>query len=561
MKKFILPGLIILFSLSILSSFSSSATAFLGFNEGGGSSVDCYKVLQNATRDSKEVIEWSAEKEQFFKYTSQKVINKQDGSFCLLQRGQPKNDLFHDEQEVKITYFSSKDKALSQVNALKGQERADFAVSSSDSQGYQGITQNKGAYLPGGPPPFYEIEGETYARDVKALGNCVAEVKFLDHTERHGYTVESRQAFFDLMKLFMIDPAQRLMDKYISVNSEILAFCGAKASTTVSSGQSNQVTAKKQQTSNLVEKADQGIGGFVRDVQNYFKPSGVNAGKDVKPDFSVDKPPFKDPKTIAEESKMSGPVQAINSWIEEIFGESAPVVKISDPETLNRTPKLSEKEVGEAKQKFDSQKSPYQIPVLDGEAMVKLPGSNDWTLLKEGDRIVPGSTLFTAWDTRMLLMIRDKGIVEVLSFTEITVSEQGLEQADKEGKTSTDVKLHTGEIEVNVEGGVLPATLQIQTTNVVAGVRGTHFWVNYNSSKGASIVGVYRGTVDVKDNLGSEKAISPQNDKTEAVLVSKQFSTKKLILYGLMVVVAGGLIIFLRRKGMKTLVSSKKTPR
>ncbi len=290
------------------------------------------------------------------------------------------------------------------------------------------------------------------------------------------------------------------------------------------------------------------VSNFVRDVGNYFKPSGVNSGKDVKPDFSVDKPPFKDPKTVAEQARISGPAQAINSWIESIFGEAAPVVEISDPETLNRVPRLTDQAVSQSKAKSDPQKSPYQIPILDGVAVVKLPNSNEWIPIKEGDRIVPGSTIFTGMDTTTVLMIEDKGAVEISPFTEMTVSEQGLEQAGKEGKTYIDLKLHTGEVEVNVEGGVLPATLQIQTTNVVAGVRGTHFWVNYNSSKGVSIVGVYRGTVDVKDNLNNEKAVSPQNDKTEAVLVSKQLSTTKLILYGLAIAGIGAAIVILKKR-------------
>lgn len=320
----------------------------------------------------------------------------------------------------------------------------------------------------------------------------------------------------------------------------------SETSSGTSQNKTNSTTQKSQNT-NPVSK-------FVRDVGNYFKPSGINAGKDVKPDFAVDKPPFKDSKSVAEQAKISGPAQAINSWIEEVFGEAAPVVPISDPETLNRAPKLTDKAVSQAKAKSDPQKSPYQIPVLDGEAMVKLPNSSEWIPIKEGDRIVPGSTIFTGMDTTTVLMIEDKGAVQISSFTEITVSDPGLKQASKEGKTYIDLKLHTGEVEVNVEGGVLPATLQIQTTNAVAGVRGTHFWVNYNSSKGVSIVGVYKGTVDVKDNLNNEKAISPQNDKIEAVLISKQFSTTKLIIYGLAIAVIGAVLLILKRR-----VFSKKS--
>lgn len=222
--------------------------------------------------------------------------------------------------------------------------------------------------------------------------------------------------------------------------------------------------------------------------------------------------------------------------------------------SLERKPNLTDEVVNQYKQdKQEVQDSTYRLDGLRGQAQIKLPGQSEWQDLKEGDYIPPGATIFTGMDTTTVLRIRDKGAIQVQSFTEITVSEKGLEEAVKKGQTYTEIKLRTGEVELNVEGGVFTATLQVQTPSVVAGVRGTHFWVSYNKDKKLSTVGVYKGEVEVK-TLGSNKPIlvSPNGDKPGVVAVIQKLSAVKLILAGLVTVATlGGLVFLFKKKNKK----------
>ncbi len=199
---------------------------------------------------------------------------------------------------------------------------------------------------------------------------------------------------------------------------------------------------------------------------------------------------------------------------------------------------------------------------MQGDVLVKLPGSSEWTSLRVGDKVVPGSTIFTGMDANALLMIENKGVVQLLQFTEITVSEQGLEQAGKEGKTSTDIYLKTGEIEINVEplnitpggSGQQGWGMSVYGPYYAAAVRGTHFWVKQDNNVGSGVVGVYKGTVNVKNDSGSGQEISPQGDKPEVVLAAKKVSVAKLVLYALGVAAVIVAVVILKRR-----FSSKKS--
>lgn len=153
----------------------------------------------------------------------------------------------------------------------------------------------------------------------------------------------------------------------------------------------------------------------------------------------------------------------------------------------------------------------------------------------------------------MLLSIRDKGVVRVKSFTELTVNEKSIEEAAKSGKTTTDMDLRTGEIEINIEGGVFTGSLQVHTPNAVAGVRGTHFWVFYNKDKSLTAVGVYKGKVEVKSNDGKTTDVSPHGDKSGVILVSQKISAIKLFLAGLVLVgIVGGAVWHIKKRELKT---------
>lgn len=223
-----------------------------------------------------------------------------------------------------------------------------------------------------------------------------------------------------------------------------------------------------------------------------------------------------------------------------------------------RAPRLTEENIKISQKEWehtptpDTNKttSPYRLDILNGAVQIKLPGQNEWSDLKQGDRIPPGSTIFTGMDATTVLSIQDKGVVQVLPFTEVTITEEGLADPTK---TTTDINLRTGEIELNIEGGLYSPSFQVFTTNAVAGVKGTHFWVSYNKEKKLSTVGVYKGEVEVKTR-GSDKSslVSPNGDRPGVIVVTQKLSMIK-IATSLVVVLTAIVAIFrfLKRRGKK----------
>lgn len=225
-------------------------------------------------------------------------------------------------------------------------------------------------------------------------------------------------------------------------------------------------------------------------------------------------------------------------------------------EILNRTPEMTEEIINQyqAEQKALYEgpgESPYRLDIQKGDIAIKLPGQTEWSTLKQGDRIPSGSTIFTGMDSTTVLSIRDKGVIQVQSFTEITITEEGLEEAAKTGQTYTDIELRTGEVELNVPGGVFTGSLQVHTPNSTTGVRGTHFWVSYDKDKKLSTTGVYKGQVEVKaKDKDQTTLVSPNGDKPGVVVVAQKLSTVKLLIAGIFAVgIIGGVIFFLKKRG------------
>ena len=261
----------------------------------------------------------------------------------------------------------------------------------------------------------------------------------------------------------------------------------------------------------------------------------------------------------AELANTEKALQYIDSITDEYAQFATGQTKDQLEELLDREPDVTDEVVNQLKQKTHD--SPYTLDILKGQAQIKYPGQNRWVDLKEGDKIPTGSTIFTGMDTTTLLNIRDKGVVEVLSFTELTVSEKGLEEGAKENKTSTDIHLKTGEIEVNVDP-YLPSSgssgpqgwgMSIYGPYYSAAVRGTHFWVKQEKGKQFAAVGVYKGTVEVKANGSNTSTfITPNGNKPGMVVITQKPSVVKLALGGLLLLTAiGGVVFFLKRRGSK----------
>lgn len=257
-------------------------------------------------------------------------------------------------------------------------------------------------------------------------------------------------------------------------------------------------------------------------------------------------------REVEEEDRQRDQEKRESFWKEQeklLNDEALWQFGVDPKEILERKPKINEADIDQVKRQTNQSDSPFNADIIKGQVQIKLPGQNEWSDLKQGDKIPPGSTLFTGVDTTTVVNIEGKGVVQVLPFTEIIVSEQGLEQAAKEKKTTTDIRLRKGEIEVNVEEGIYPGTLQVQTPSVVAGVRGTHFWVSFNQDKWLTTVGVYKGVVEVKTKGGKTTTVSPDGDKPGVVVISQKPSVVKLTLIGLvMVAVIGSITMILSKK-------------
>lgn len=257
-------------------------------------------------------------------------------------------------------------------------------------------------------------------------------------------------------------------------------------------------------------------------------------------------------------------LRQVGDWIMEndLISDPARIERMEreklDIELYGRTPQMTEEIIKKAqdewKKTFEPAETKPATPLraradyLKGDADIKYPGTDEWVPLKTGDIIPPGSTLFTGMDATLVLSLQDKGVFQMLPFTEIVVSEETVK-----GASHTDIKLNTGDIEVSVEGGVYTGTLQVQTPSVVAGVRGTHFWVSYDKDKRLSVAGVYEGKVEVTSR-GSDKSvtISPDGDKPGVVMVTQKLSITKLVITGLvLLVILGGIIWFIKRKTSK----------
>lgn len=247
---------------------------------------------------------------------------------------------------------------------------------------------------------------------------------------------------------------------------------------------------------------------------------------------------------------------------EEYIQEHPYLTKDELDRLINRPPTVDE--ISGYKSGVWEKDSSYRLDYLEGEASIKYPGENEWKELKAGDKIPPGSRIFTGMDTTTMITIKNKGVIQVLPFTEITVNEYGLDKAATVGQTTTDIKIDTGEIEVYTEKQFYEdlvrwrPSLRVQFFNNYAAPRGTHFWVSYDKVKNLSAIGVYKGEVEVKSQ-GETRLVSPTSDGPGIIVIAQKLSPVKIAIFGLVsVAVVGGAILVLRRKLTLKELSKKK---
>lgn len=582
MKKFIIHGFIFLTISSLFIGYlPRQAFAFLGFGEGGNAStLDCDETLEKITKGNEVVGEWGTNPVGGYKYiTDKKVLNRQDGGYCYLYRGQSEDaneagqstGQYNNEEEIKIFYFTNLNSAIAKLQELKNGERGDFKMKNSDELSYSGHTESEGQGFFGenGEPNQYSVDIPNYARTVRALGNCLIEVKYFDHMDRHGWSFKTRENFIWQVAEWYNGITEGF-DKVISTSEDILTFCGAK-----SSGLSTVQTKQAKPTPQLTTKQAPGPFGIFGinpyetwlNLQSllYLRSSLFTEDTEMLAlNITGNKAAFdriQENRAIKEGAKENDNTDKEQKNIKRSEVSSQELknlgVYASVDELLNRTPQITEEIIKKAQEEWekltDSTKrsvSPYSIDILNGQAQIKYPNENEWRDVKAGDKIPPGSTIFTGMDTTTVLTIESKGVVQIAPFSEVTINESGLEQATLNKTMFTDIELRTGEIELDVKGPTFGPSFQVFTTNAVAGVRGTHFWVSYDKNKKLSTVGVYKGQVEVKSS-GSNKSIliSPNGDKPGIAVISQKLSIIKLAPAGLVLVaVVGGAFMILKRK-------------
>lgn len=282
------------------------------------------------------------------------------------------------------------------------------------------------------------------------------------------------------------------------------------------------------------------------------------------------------PKIGQRTGLIADPVKGLTDWISnnfEVLDFTKIETEISDVKLYERIPQITEeviKNVQNESNQPDSSKteSPYRIDILNGQAQIKYPGTKEWVELKEGDFVPIGSSIFTGMDTTTIMSIKDRGMVEVLSFTELMVNEEALLEAEyNTKKITTEIELRKGEIEVNIKPS-MPQTpsdtsgsqgwgMSIYGPFYSAAVRGTHFWVSQGEGVRQATIGVYKGKVEVNTKDGQTTTVTPNGDpstgsgqvKPGVVVVAQKLSVAKLAIGGgTLLAVIGGILLFLKKK-------------
>ena len=187
---------------------------------------------------------------------------------------------------------------------------------------------------------------------------------------------------------------------------------------------------------------------------------------------------------------------------------------------LKRKPALPNKEEDLKKVLGDYEAGkPMSVWSVEGEPEMQVPGSDEWVILKKGDVIPKGARIFTGMDDDILVVLPGSYVVKVRGFSDITFNQTGISKALGR-ELINHLDLRNGDVEVQVEKGTYQGSMQVQMPQMVAGVRGTHFWVSYDETKRLGAVGVYKGEVAVDDLFrGTRTLLTPAKDETPRVIV------------------------------------------
>lgn len=248
---------------------------------------------------------------------------------------------------------------------------------------------------------------------------------------------------------------------------------------------------------------------------------------------------------ILPQSEQSNPTvesaKALNDWINDTFNE-LDIERIETGIQPARVPAINQQEQ-EAFDKAAPSQASYSVGIINTEGnnhgLIKYPGSQEFTDIKMGD-IPPGSIIKSRDDQIVIFTGTGKGgIIVVESDSEFTVPQSG------------PLDLFQGTMEVKEEKPLQQPVqpYDVSTEFVDIFVIGTHYWVTHEPGK-QTTVGVYEGEVKVKTKDDKTALITPSGNKPGVVIVSQKLSTVKLLIAGAVaVIIIGGVIFFLKKRG------------
>ncbi len=143
----------------------------------------------------------------------------------------------------------------------------------------------------------------------------------------------------------------------------------------------------------------------------------------------------------------------------------------------------------------DSGPNDAVVTAIQGSARVYTVGSDAGRALKKGDRVKKEQEIKVAEQSRIELRFPDGTVMRLSERSRVKMSELSFNKktADKNVK----VDLSVGKLWANVKKLTTPkSSVEVKTSNAVAGVRGTIYRVNVEEDKSA-LVKVYDGAVYV----------------------------------------------------------------
>lgn len=147
-----------------------------------------------------------------------------------------------------------------------------------------------------------------------------------------------------------------------------------------------------------------------------------------------------------------------------------------------------------AGQAFSGGKQAGQITYLKGTVEAHRGGA--WTKLSKGAKILSTDMIRTGRKSRVEIVLNDKSVIRLGSKSKVKIDKAVFQGG---GKTQFAAKMYRGKayaVASKLVGG--DSTFKIETSNAVAGVRGTTFRIDSKRDK-STVVRVYTGAVAVSN--------------------------------------------------------------